>query len=110
MALVIFFLLIAVYALYQTHALAEGPNIVIEQPVTSGATTADPVVTIEGQAERISHLFLNGGRIFTNEAGHFREKLLLAPGYNLISLIAQDKFDREIEREIELVYNPGTTD
>ncbi len=101
----IFFLLIIIYAFYQTYALAEGPDIAMEQPTTNGTIT-DPLVTIAGQAERISHLFLNGGQIFTDESGHFREKLLLAPGYNLITLLAKDKFSREIERRIELVYSP----
>ena len=105
-AFVVFFLLIVIYAFYQTRALAEGPSIIVEQPVASSQAITDPLVTIAGQAERISYLFLNGGRIFTDETGHFREQLLLAPGYNLITLLAQDKFNREIEREIELVYSP----
>ncbi|MEA1929622.1 MAG: hypothetical protein U9M92_01930 [Patescibacteria group bacterium] len=104
-SLALFFVLAVVYAFYQTHALAEGPEIIINQPVDN-STLEEPLVVVEGQATRIAHLFLNGGQVFTDENGHFTERLLLAPGYNLISLAARDKFDRVVEKRLELIYQP----
>ena len=108
-ATIIFFFLITVYAFYQTHALAEGPEIILLEPTTPDSVT-DPVVVISGIAERISHLFLNGRQIFTDKEGHFNEKLLLAPGFNSISLDARDRFDRVIAKKIEVFYESVKSD
>lgn len=107
--MVIFFALITVYAFYQTHALAEGPEIILLEPTTPNSVT-DPVVIITGIAERIAYLSLNGQQIFTDKAGHFNEKLLLAPGLNSISLDARDRFDRVIAKKIEVFYEAVKAD
>ena len=105
--IVVFFAVITVYAFYQTHALAEGPEIILEEPTVSSLVTTNPVLVIKGQAKQISRLYLNNWQIFTNQDGHFNEKLLLARGYNKVSLRAEDKFGREIASDFELVYKPS---
>ena len=101
-AAVLFFGAIAGYAYSKTHDLFLGPDIVIFSP-GNGSTVSQPLVTIHGEAQKIAKLFLNGREIFTNQAGEFREELLLAKGYNVIKLAAEDKFDRVVEKTLELV-------
>lgn len=104
LAALAFFLLLGAYGLYQTRNLILGPKITIAAPLNGAAIALNPV-EIEGQAERIAFLSLNGGRIFTDENGNFKQKLLLARGYNIIRLEAQDKFGRTVKKVLQLVYN-----
>lgn len=98
-----FFVLLAGYGVYQTRDLMLGPAIVIASPQDGAALAGNPV-EVAGQAERIAFLSLNGGRIFTDEEGYFRQKLLLNRGYNIIKLEARDKFGRTVEKILHLVY------
>ena len=99
----IFFLILVAYGLFQTKNLILGPNIAIASPLDGAAVGLNPV-KVEGQADRIAFLSLNGEQIFTDENGHFSQKLLLTPGYNIIKLEAQDKFGRTINKILNLVY------
>lgn len=101
---ILFFLLLALYGLYQTRSLLLGPKITIAAPLNGAAIALNPV-EIEGQAERIAFLSLNGGRIFTDEDGNFKQKLLLNRGYNIIRIEAEDKFGRTVKKVLQLVYN-----
>lgn len=98
-----FFLLLVGYGIYQTKNLIMGPEIVIAAPQNGAALALNPV-EINGQAERIAFLSLNGERIFTDENGRFSQKLLLTEGYNIIRLEARDKFGRTVQKVLNLVY------
>ncbi len=93
--------LLGSYALYQARDLIRGPELTISTP-SDGVSHATGLLTIEGQAERIAHLYLNGRLIFTDESGHFNEQLLLPPGYTIIRLEADDKFGRKVNQTIHL--------
>jgi hypothetical protein len=93
--------LLGSYALYQARDLIRGPELTLNTPA-DGASQAAGLLTVDGQAERIAHLYLNGRLIFTNESGHFNEKLLLPPGYTIIRLEADDKFGRQVNQTIHL--------
>ncbi len=95
--------LIVGYTYYRVKDFAYGPKIIITSPI-NGITVDDVLLEISGNATRISYFSINDRQIFTNEAGNFKEKLLLFPGYNIISIKASDKFDRKIERTLEVVY------
>ena len=95
-------LFIAGYAYFRSENLLKGPAITIESPVT-GLTVENDQVAVTGEVKRISSLFMNGRQIFTDESGRFSESLLLAYGYNIIELKAQDKFGRGVTKTIELV-------
>jgi hypothetical protein len=41
-----------------------------------------------------------------DESGAFDERVLVSPGYNLITIAAEDKFGRMEEKKIEIVYQP----
>lgn len=98
-------ILIGAYAYHQSKNLLEGPSLVIA-PAPLVTTLTQPLVTIAGKAERISYLTINHQQIFTNQAGEFAEQLLLARGYNIITVTARDRFGRLKEKILELVYDP----
>ena len=96
-------IIIVGYALYEAWDYFSGPAITIASP-NNGATLNEPLVEIQGTAINSAEVFLNGQRILTNDKGEFRERLLLAEGYNIIGLKAEDKFKRTAEQRLELVY------
>ncbi|RJQ34789.1 hypothetical protein C4568_01945 [Candidatus Parcubacteria bacterium] len=98
----VFFLIAILYALFEARGQLMGPTITVDTRV---ATVDEPLLLIEGHAERISSLTMNGKEIPVTEDGLFREPYLLAPGYNRILLKATDSYGRSAERVLELVYN-----
>ncbi|KKT16061.1 MAG: hypothetical protein UV98_C0040G0008 [Parcubacteria group bacterium GW2011_GWB1_43_6] len=96
-------LIVVGYALYETWDYFSGPAIVISSP-KNGATLTESLVEIQGIAINGNEVFLNDQRILTNDKGEFKERLLLAEGYNIIGLKVEDKFKRTAEQRLELVY------
>ena len=103
-ALGIFFILLLGYAYYEAQGLLFGPRINLYTP--SPITVTEEFVTIQGQADRISALFMNGAQISVTKEGGFEESLLLTPGRNIIYLTAVDSSGRKQEKTLELVYVP----
>ncbi len=105
-ALALFFCCIALYALFEARGMLFGPTIAVSSEVT---TVYDPFVNIEGKADRITALSMNGKEISVTEEGGFSEPYLLAPGGNHIFLKAKDTYGRTTTRVINIVYVPRPT-
>lgn len=102
-ALGIFFLIVLCYAYFEARGLLFGPSIII----SSNSTEVDePFVTIQGHADRIASLSMNGKTIPVTETGEFEEPYLLSLGYNRIVFDASDKYGRTRRQAIEIVYTP----
>ena len=101
--LIIFFIVIILYGLYEAQGLLFGPKINLS---TETATVYDPYVKIEGRAERIAALSMNGKQIPVTESGEFSEPFLLAKGQNHIALEAKDSYGRITSRYVEIMYIP----
>ncbi len=105
---VLFALLLLIFIYHQTRGLFVGTSIIITSP-QNGSLVQNPVLTITGTAKKVAFISLNGRQIFTNEDGTFEESLLLAPGYTIITLSAEDAFKRKIEKKLEVVYVPNAS-
>lgn len=99
----LFVIAIGFYAYRQSREYLSGPIVTIIEP-SDGTTFTEAPITITGNAQNISYISLNDGVIFVDSKGTFREKILLMPGYNLLSVKAQDRFGRKIEKTLQLVY------
>jgi len=97
-------ILIFGYSILKVRNLAIGPEITLYSPI-DGASAKTDLVNIKGKAERISQIFLNGKKIFTDEKGNFDEQYLLASGYNLLEISANDQFGRKVAKKLQLVFN-----
>ncbi len=95
---------IAGYAYYKSKNFVIGPEIEIISP-QNGSSVNKSLLEIIGTAKNISYITLNDRPIFTNEKGEFKEKLLLFPGYNIISIKAKDNFKRKTNKTLEIIYN-----
>ena len=100
-----FFLVVIAYAYYEGRGLLYGPSIEISNRVME---VSEPTISIEGSAERIASLRMNGKSIPVTEDGTFSELYVLTPGYNRITLSASDRYGKSTERILEIVYKPKT--
>ncbi len=92
------------YGAFRAKDLAEGPQLSVTYPA-EGAALSDSLVGIRGTAKNISFLTLNGNKIFTDESGAYDESILLARGYNVITLEARDRFGRVATKTLQVTYN-----
>jgi hypothetical protein len=104
-AIILFFILAASYAVFEAQGLLFGPRIDV-----SGAQQEvhDPFVTISGTTQRISSLTMQGQAIQVTQTGNFSEPYLLSPGLNRIVLEAADKYGRTSRQVLQIVYTPST--
>ena len=103
-ALIVFFIIVIIYAYYEAQGALFGPQITISSSVTE---VSDPFIVISGHADRIASLSMNGQAIAVTEDGSFQEPYLLAPGYNRITLDAKDRYARQKREVLEIVYTPA---
>jgi hypothetical protein len=101
--LVVFFLLVVGYAYFEAQGFLFGPSISVSSKVTE---VHEPFITIQGRADRIASLSMNGKQITVTEDGSFSAPYLLAEGDNRIVLDASDKYGRSRRQVIEIVYTP----
>jgi hypothetical protein len=95
-------LVIIGYGTFRAKNLALGPSVEILSP-QNGVTVDDPLIEVRGTAKNISFLSLNGNKIFTDESGAYDEKILLATGYNIVTLKAEDRFGRSVVKQLQLI-------
>lgn len=105
-ALWCFFLLALLYAFYEARGMLRGPAIEVPDTIVLAESE---FITIQGQAERISELRMNGERISVTEEGFFAEPYVLARGVNRIVLEARDARGRDTRQVMEIVYTGETT-
>jgi Glucodextranase, domain B len=95
-------LLIMLYAIWRSFGYIRGPRIEIFQPI-NGSAVSSSTVTIIGRADRINSLSLDGETVFIDEAGDFKETLVLQPGLNIFTFVAKDQFGRTTQDQLQLV-------
>ncbi|MEI6553847.1 MAG: hypothetical protein WCO09_04715 [bacterium] len=95
------------YTGFQSKKIISGPQITIQSPSTTSANNG--AVDVSGIVKNVSVVTLNDRLIPIDEAGQFKEKVLLYPGYNVIKVKATDKFGSCVTKELQLVYTDSTT-
>ncbi len=93
------------YGLFQARALLAGPQITIENP-RQGETVRGVLTTVEGTAKNISHITLNGRKIYTDPDGKFSELALVPRGYAVFRVGVTDRFDRHREERVVFFGDP----
>lgn len=93
------------YAYFQTLRVLHGATLSVTEP-PQGATFSKPLIAIRGQAQRASFISMNDREILTDESGRFAEEVLLAQGYNVVTVRMRDRFGALREERREVVYKP----
>ncbi len=99
---ILFFVGLLGYGAYQARNVARGPQLQINEP-ENGLVAEDDLIHVRGNAANISRLYLNGRQIFSDNMGRFDEEVLLAYGYNVLEVRAEDQFGRETQKSISLI-------
>lgn len=73
--------------------------------LVDGANTTESVTHISGNARNAIHLFLNGREISIDQKGNFEETIALLPGYNVVSIVGEDKFGNTDLKIYQLTYS-----
>lgn len=104
----VFFILIFIYAFFRSYDLVFGVKIknvdLNGLPAQSGATVTSDVIKVTGNAKNAIFLSLDDREISVDQQGNFNETIALLPGYNIISIRAQDKFGYVDEKNYKLMY------
>ena len=101
---IVLFLLLIAYTLFQGRFVILGPSIHITYP-TDGERLDAQVYTITGNAQNISYISLNDRQIYVDQQGNFSEKLIAPLGLSIITVRARDRFGRQKEQSVRVVYN-----
>ena len=72
--------------------------------VQDGTKAIDNIIKITGTARNANKLSLNDRVISVDLKGNFDETIALLPGYNIISIKAQDEFGNNDEKNYKLMY------
>ena len=99
----VFIFIVFGYSVYQSRNIVKGPSIIITEPENGTSFNHSPI-TIKGQAFNNTEISIDNRLIFIDEKGIFKEKYLLSPGYNIITIVAKDKFGKTVKKILELVY------
>lgn len=91
------------YIYIQSRTYLTGPQLSITAPL-NGSSVTEKLVTIEGTAQNVSFIQMNGNQIFIDSEGNFVEKLLLDPGYNIIEVTVTDRFERSLSSQVSINY------
>jgi hypothetical protein len=95
------------YTGWQARFLLAGPQVTFTNELPF--TQAERVVYLEGNAENIVRMTLNGRQIYTDETGHFREMVVLENGYTTATIEAHDRYGRTVQTSQAFVYEPAVT-
>ena len=96
------------YSYFEGRHLLQGPMIALDTTEET-LTVTEPYLRIQGTAERIVELQLNGRPVSVTEAGVFSEDIVLAPGYNRVRFTARDRTGRETVKDLEIRDRASTT-
>jgi hypothetical protein len=103
-ALIVVFVLFGVsYGFFQARNLLRGPMLSLSGPA-NGSLLSASLAVIAGRAENAQKVMVNDRIIDVDESGNFSESLLMAYGYNIVTVKAYDRFGRETEETLQLVY------
>lgn len=101
LTLTIFFIFISVYAFYRSYDLIFGVEIK-NVNIVDGAKWSVSVIEITGLAKGAINLTLNDREIAIDQAGNFKDAVVLLSGLNVISIRAVDKFGYSDEKNYKL--------
>lgn len=97
------FVFIGLYSLFQVKALAKGVDLEVKG-IEDGAVLDHNTVQLKGLALHANHITINDKEVHVDKESNFSEELVLSPGYNIIAIEAQDKFNKKTEKIYRVFY------
>ena len=104
--LVIIFLGVLGYIVFQVSGFASAPYLIIKSP-SFGAIIEKSPVMVEGKTAPAATLYLNGQLISSDSEGNFQQEVNLKDGENNIVLAAQSRTGKKSEKTLTIIYKEG---
>lgn len=101
LSLLLFFIALIVYGLYEASSLIWGPRITLPGDTI---IVSEPHALIRGATENVASISLNGTALSVTEDGAFERRVTLMPGTNRFVLTAHDKYGRSRENAVDILY------
>lgn len=92
------------FATYRFLPLMHGVDFKLDSEIPQISTV--PLFTLSGSIPHASTLSINGRGVPLSRSNQFRDSVLLLPGYNVITLDAEDKFGKERSHIVHVYYEP----
>jgi hypothetical protein len=102
------FVFIVAYSIFQTRSLAKGVDLLVNG-ITDGEIFEGNILKLSGQATHAKHIMINDREILVDKDDNFSEELVLSPGYNIITIEAEDKFDKKTDAIYRVFYKEDST-
>lgn len=99
--LIVIAVVIVGYAVFRSLPYVRGPEILLFQPI-NGSTISSTTMVVAGRSLRANSLTMNDSLLEIDEAGNFKETLVVFPGVNVISFNATDQFRRSAHAELRV--------
>lgn len=99
-----FFAFMIALAFFQTKALSEGVTLKISG-LQNGEMTDQGIVSLSGSAKHAKHLIINGREVVVNQENNFTEELVLSPGYNIVTVEAEDRYAKKTEATYKVFFD-----
>ncbi len=90
------------YTIKNTRLISGGIDLQIEG-IENGKIYNDGTLQITGNAKRAKHLLVNGREVSLNQDGDFVDYLVLLPGYNIVTVSAEDKFGKITKQIFDII-------
>ena len=103
LGMLVFFAILLGYAFSRSYDLISGVKIK-NVNIESGMKIESSPLKITGNARNANKITLNDRIVSIDQKGNFSETIALFPGYNVISIKAEDKFGNKDEKDYQLIY------
>ena len=102
------FILIAIFVFFNSRELIFGVKIKNVSIVDNQKFTGS-LLKVSGNAKNALFIALDGREVSVDQKGYFEETITLLPGYNIVNIMAKDKFGNIDEKNYKVIYDAGET-
>ena len=101
---ILFFAVVVGYGIWISRYVIFGIKLTVNG-ITSGQSVTDSVVNLTGTASHAASVTVDGQIVSLSETGTWRDTLALLPGYNVVTIVANDTFGKSATKQLVLYYN-----
>lgn len=102
---ILIFVIVGIYALWQSWQLIRPPHLRLDQP-DHDLITNQPTIDLKGSTATDATLYLNDSLILVDSNGYFELSLPLRKGVNEVDLVSINSFGRRSELKRTVIYTP----
>lgn len=99
---IIVMLIVIGYGFSKSYNLINGVSLTVSG-IPTDSIAHNPYLQMSGNAKNAVLLSLNGRPITINKQGVWQDAVILSKGYNMITVLARDKFGKETRKNYQVM-------